>query len=84
MSTILVEIEPGNPNWKTQERLVRFSIEKIFKGSAGKEVELITGLDKGWQRWKLSSERAYTWAIYSHSRFTKIYTTLSILHNPGD
>src|SRR5262245_22573302 len=44
ISTILVEIEPGNPNWKTQERLVRFSIEKILKGSAGKEVELITGM----------------------------------------
>ena len=44
LSTILIEIEPGNPNWKSQERLVRFSIEKIFKGSAGKEVELITGM----------------------------------------
>ena len=44
MSTILVEVEPGNPNWKTQERLVRFSVEKTFKGSTGKEVELITGM----------------------------------------
>jgi len=44
ISTILVEIEPGKPNWKTQERLVRFSIEKILKGSAGKKLELITGM----------------------------------------
>src|SRR5262245_47515995 len=45
-STILVEIEPGNPKWKTQERVVRFSIEKTFKGSTGKEVELITGMSE--------------------------------------
>jgi hypothetical protein len=44
ISTILVEIEPGNPKWKTQERVIRFSIEKTFKGRAGKEVELITGM----------------------------------------
>jgi hypothetical protein len=44
ISTILVEVEPGNPNWKTEERLVRFSIEKAFKGSGEKEIELITGM----------------------------------------
>jgi hypothetical protein len=44
ISTILVEIEPGNPKWRIQERLVRFSIEKTFKGHARKEVELITGM----------------------------------------
>src|SRR5262245_56100885 len=46
-STFYVEEGEGDSKHKYQQVLVRFSIEQVFKGVAGGEVEIVTGLGGG-------------------------------------
>jgi hypothetical protein len=46
-STFHVEDGEGESRYKYQQVLVRFSIEQAFKGIAGDEVEIVTGLGGG-------------------------------------
>jgi hypothetical protein len=47
MTTFYVEEGEGDSRYKYQQVLVRFSIEQAFKGIAGDEVEIVTGISGG-------------------------------------
>jgi len=73
-STFYAEEGEGNSRYKYQQMLVRFSIEQAFKGVAGDEVEIVTGLGGGDCGYHFKDgERYVVYAIRSGRDKSRLY-----------
>jgi len=74
-STFYVEEGEGDSRHKYQQVLVRFSIEQVFKGVAGDEVEIVTGLGGGDCGYHFKDgERYVVYAIRSGRDKSRLYS----------
>src|SRR5215468_5184618 len=74
-STFYVEEGEGDSRYKYQQVLVRFSIEQAFKGIAGDEVEIVTGMGSGDCGYYFKDgERYVVYAIRSGRDKSRLYS----------
>jgi hypothetical protein len=74
-STFYVEEGEGDSRYKYQQVLVRFSIEQVFKGVAGDEVEIVTGLSGGDCGYHFKDGESYVvYAIRSGRDKSRLYS----------